>query len=95
MTTKVYMRHSKLGYAELFDNMAAFIGDAEIDVDDFCDRVVEKVNRKLPGFMIWIPHTSEILIGVDDDFGIELDDIRKWIGECAELVEAEYDSEVA
>ena len=95
MTTEVYMRSSKLSYIELANDMAAFIGEADIDVDEFCNHVIEKVNRNMPGSMVWYPNLSEIWINVDDESEVELDEIQEWIGDCAILTEAEFYSEVA
>lgn len=93
MTTQVYMRSSKLSYVELFDMVAAFIGDAPIDVDDFCDKVVHEVNAGLPESMLWYPRVSEIWIRTDDDSEIELDEVMNMISEAVDLVAEDYEEE--
>jgi len=93
MATQVYMRSSKLSYVELFDMVAAFIGDAPIDVDEFCDKVVLEVNEGLPESMLWYPRTSEIWIRTDDDSEIELDEVMNMISEAVDLVAEDYEEE--
>lgn len=90
MTTTVYMRSSRIGYVELFNGISAFIGDAPIEVDEFCDHVIEKVNSRLPKSMAWYPETSEIWIDVNDESDIEIEQVWELIEEAAYEVEAEF-----
>ena len=66
MTTTTYMRDSEIGYDKLVDSMGDFIGDANIDVEEFCDAVIEEVNKRLPASFAWYPHVSEVYADINE-----------------------------
>lgn len=84
MTTYAYIRSSKIGYVELANTMTDFIGDADIDVDEFCDAIIEEVNRRLPASFAWYPHVSEVYADVNETEELTTDELLEMIFKVAD-----------
>lgn len=84
MTTFAYLKGSKIGYVELANTMADFIGDAEIDVDEFCDAIIEEVNKRLPASFVWYPHVSEVHADINETEELTIDELLEMIYKVAD-----------
>ena len=94
MTTTTYMRGSKIGYTELANNMANFIGDEDIDVEEFCDAVIEEVNKRLPASFAWYPHVSEVYADINETEELTEEELIDMISDVADELGENWDTRI-
>lgn len=84
MTTFTYMRSSHISITALKDGIAAFLGDDPIDLDEFCEAVIEMTNDRLPASFTWYPYCSEVYADTEETAKLTEADVWEIVEEAAE-----------
>lgn len=61
MATRTIIQSSEIGYTNLFELVANYMGDSTADIDEICKDVIEWVNNNLPDSFFWSAYTSELI----------------------------------
>lgn len=85
MATVTIIRNSNIGYTNLFEMVANYMGDSTADIDEICKDVIEWVNNNLPDSFFWSAYTSELIAEETEDMDEEtfMGYITDGIIECA------------
>lgn len=85
MATVTIIRNSNIGYTNLFEMMANYMGDSNEDIDDICKDVIKWVNENLPDSFFWNATASELIAEETEDMDEEtfMGYITDGIIECA------------
>lgn len=69
MTQTTLRRGSIYSYTELINGVLDAAGDAPItdeESEEIASDIISDVNSRLPGSLVWYPHTSEVWADVDE-----------------------------
>ena len=85
MATRTIIQSSEIGYTNLFELVANYMGDSIADIDDICKDVIKWVNKKLPDSFFWNATASELIAEETEDMDEEtfMGYITDGIIECA------------
>lgn len=87
MATTTIMSGSDIGYTNLFEMVANYMGATTMDIDGICKDVINWVNNNLPSSYAWYPYISEVYADIDESEELTEEDlmdyIRQGIEECA------------
>lgn len=85
MATVTIIRNSNIGYTNLFEMVANYMGDSTADIDEICKDVINWVNKELPDSFFWNATASELIAEETEDMDEEtlMSYITDGIIECA------------
>ena len=85
MATVTIIRNSNIGYTNLFEMVANYMGDSNEDIDEICKDVIKWVNENLPDSFFWNATASELIAEETEDMDEEtfMGYITDGIIECA------------
>ena len=85
MATVTIIRNSNIGYTNLFEMVANYLGDSNEDIDEICKDVIKWVNENLPDSFFWNATASELIAEDTEDMDEEtfMGYITDGIIECA------------
>ena len=85
MATVTIIRNSNIGYTNLFEMVANYMGDSTADIDEICKAVIKWVNKELPDSFFWNATASELIAEETEDMDEEtfMGYITDGIIECA------------
>lgn len=67
MATVTIIRNSNIGYTNLFEMVANYMGDTTADIDEICKDVINWVNKELPDSFFWNATASELIAEETED----------------------------
>lgn len=86
-TTITCARGEEYSYISLVEMLCNAVYEDQ-DVDEVAEELIKRVNDRLPGSFLWLPHISEMYCDIDEEE--ELGDLDEIIEKVWREIEQEY-----